>query len=79
MWRIGWRTMRGLLPTIEQFSGYHKLTPRESEVVGLICEGMKSTAIAECLAVSHATVRMHIRNVHRKAKTSDKTELVLRL
>jgi len=48
-------------------------------MIALICRGMKNAAIAADLGVSGATVRLHIRNVHRKVKTGDKVELVLKL
>ena len=42
------------------------LTPREREVLGLICEGLEDKAIAEKLALSGNTVRNHVAAIYGK-------------
>jgi DNA-binding NarL/FixJ family response regulator len=42
------------------------LTPRESEVLGLMAEGHTNAAIAERLVVTHGAVEKHVRNVFLK-------------
>jgi DNA-binding NarL/FixJ family response regulator len=42
------------------------LTPRESEVLGLMAEGHTNAAIAERLVVTHGAVEKHVRNVFIK-------------
>lgn len=64
------------LPKLALVSQYH-LTDREVQVVALICKGMKNGSIAEMLGLAMPTVRFHLRNVHKKLKTSDKVDIVL--
>ncbi|WP_024876855.1 response regulator transcription factor [Saccharomonospora piscinae] len=49
------------------------LTPRESEVLGLMAQGMTNSAIAVRLVVSHGAVEKHIGNIFAKLglETSD--------
>lgn len=42
------------------------LTPREREVLGLICEGMEDKAIADKLMLSGNTVRNHVASIYAK-------------
>ena len=63
---------------VAQFCDVHKLTPREMQVVLLICSGVKNVVVAMRMGVSEATVRLHITNIHRKLGTASKAELVLR-
>ncbi len=42
------------------------LTPREREVLGLICEGIDDKAIAERLSLSGNTVRNHVASIYAK-------------
>lgn len=55
------------------------LTPREREVLTHCCSGLKNQAIAFRLGVSASAIRRHLRNLHRKTHTSDKSELILNL
>lgn len=55
----------------------HALTPREREALSLVCEGLKNDAIAERMGVTTDTVRLHLRNLHKKTGTADKVELVI--
>ena len=54
----------------------HALTRRESQTLWFACLGFKNSVIAERLEVSLDTVRLHIRNLHRKTRTADKVDLV---
>jgi DNA-binding NarL/FixJ family response regulator len=53
------------------------LTPREREVVELICEGLRNKEIADRLHISLATVSHHLTAVFRKLEVSDRTSLVI--
>lgn len=64
---------------IAAYCRHHHLTPREHQVVHLVCEGKKNSAIAASLTLSGATVALHLTNVHRKTATACKVELVLDL
>jgi two-component system, NarL family, response regulator LiaR len=52
------------------------LTPREWEVLDLLCEGMGTDDIADKLVVSIETVRSHVRNLLRKLGVSSREEAV---
>lgn len=45
-------------------------TPRETDIVKLILDGYKTTAIAEKLSLSHNTIDTHRKNINRKTGTS---------
>jgi DNA-binding CsgD family transcriptional regulator len=53
------------------------LSPREREVVQLVCEGKASKEIASILNVSLATAETHRSNVLRKLRLHSVAELVL--
>jgi DNA-binding NarL/FixJ family response regulator len=53
------------------------LTPREREVVGLLCEGLRNKKIADRLAVTDVTVRHHLTSVFSKLGVSDRLGLLL--
>lgn len=48
------------------------LTPREREVLGMICEGLDNAAIARVLFVSVHTVKHHVQGVLRKLEVPDR-------
>jgi two-component system response regulator NreC len=52
------------------------LTPRETEVLGLIAVGHTNPEIAEKLVVSIRTVETHRAAIHRKLNTTNRAELV---
>lgn len=64
---------------IVSISGACDLTPREQQVLCLCCFAHKNSVIASTLRISVSAVRRHLRNLHRKTGTADKTELVLML
>ena len=51
-----------------------RLSPRESEVLELLAEGMRATAIAKHFVVSIPTVRAHIRSILTKLDVSCQLE-----
>jgi DNA-binding NarL/FixJ family response regulator len=53
-----------------------ELTPREWEVLDLLCEGKTTAEIADTLVVSLETVRSHIKNILRKLGVSSREEAV---
>jgi RNA polymerase sigma factor (sigma-70 family) len=57
------RTMR-VVPVAQELG--HALTPREREVVDLMSEGLTNRQIAERLAISRATVKVHVRHILEK-------------
>jgi two-component system nitrate/nitrite response regulator NarL len=61
---------RAILSTLVRDSvrplGEQPLTRRESEILRLICLGLKNREIAEKLYVSRETVRWHVRSIYSK-------------
>jgi DNA-binding NarL/FixJ family response regulator len=53
------------------------LTPREREVILLICDGKKNKDIANALHISGATVSHHLTSIFRKLEVEDRTSLVI--
>jgi len=51
------------------------LSPRESEIVKLVAEGMTSKEIAELLVISEKTVERHRANVLEKLNLRDRVDL----
>lgn len=62
---------------ISRLNEEQRLTARETDVVTLICRGLKNEVIARQLHLTNSTVRFHLRNIHRKTDTCDKLDLVL--
>ena len=52
------------------------LTPRETEIVGLIAKGLTSKAVAEKLFISEFTVIKHRKNIIKKLNVKNFTEVV---
>lgn len=54
------------------------LTPRESEVLQYLAEGLANKAIAQTLGISHNTVKFHINAIFTKLNVQSRTEAVVR-
>jgi len=53
------------------------LTPREREVISLICEGLRNKEVSARLHISEATVSHHLSAIYRKLDVEDRTSLVI--
>ncbi len=62
---------------VEPHHGFDKVTAREREIVGLVCEGLGNQAIAERLEISEATVRHHLTSIYAKTGVRDRVSLVI--
>lgn len=51
-----------------------RLTPRETDVMRLVRDGMSNTQIARCLGVSAATVGKHLENVYAKTGAQSRVQ-----
>jgi DNA-binding NarL/FixJ family response regulator len=57
----------------------NKLTPRESDVLGLLVHGLAGKQIARRLAISLFTVNEHLRSLYRKCGVTGREDLLGRL
>lgn len=55
------------------------LTPREAEIVNLLCQGTSPTHISESLYISLATTYKHIANIYEKMNVSSMQELLVKV
>ncbi|WP_030160151.1 response regulator transcription factor [Glycomyces sp. NRRL B-16210] len=68
--------MRGLM-TGTAAQAAPSLTPRESQVLGLIAKGQTNRQIARALGVSEKTVKTHVTNLLRRIDAADRTQAAL--
>jgi DNA-binding NarL/FixJ family response regulator len=54
-----------------------RLTPREREIVQLICEGMKNKEVADQLGITPGTVKVHLMHIFEKTGVKDRFELAV--
>ena len=55
----------------------HALSPRQSEVLSLICEGLKNSEIANSLNMSEGTVKIHITAIFKQLKVTSRIQALL--
>ena len=60
----------------ETRTGAKGLSPRESEVLGLVAKGLGNREIGDRLGISENSVKMHLKRVNFKLGASDRTEAV---
>jgi DNA-binding NarL/FixJ family response regulator len=64
------------LTTIEP-EALARLTPRQLEVLERLCQGLPNKLIAYELDMQESTVKVHVRNIMRKLKATNRTQLAL--
>ncbi|MCC3761709.1 response regulator transcription factor [Glycomyces sp. TRM65418] len=69
--------MRGLMSGNGNAASTPSLTPRESQVLGLIAKGQTNRQIARALGVSEKTVKTHVTNLLRRIDAADRTQAAL--
>lgn len=55
-----------------------KLSPRETEILELLCEGLANKEIADRLSISTETVRVHLKHVYEKLHVRSRTEAAMK-
>lgn len=55
-------------------SPFSDLTPRETEILGLLAEGQSNKAIARNLGISDGTVKLHVKAILRKLNVHSRVE-----
>jgi len=53
---------------------FSELTPRESEILGLLAEGQSNKMIARNLGISDGTVKLHVKSILRKLGVHSRVE-----
>lgn len=54
------------------------LTPRELQILKELAEGKSNRVVAEALHISEGTVKVHVKNLLRKANAKSRTEMAVR-
>ena len=54
-----------------------RVTPREKEVLSLICNGFSNKEIAAKLGISEQTVKNHVSELMAKSRTHSRTQLAI--
>lgn len=68
--------LRPPLESIELEPGEEELTPRETEVLRMMTEGLSNREIASVLGISEHTVKFHITSIFGKLGSASRTEAV---
>jgi DNA-binding CsgD family transcriptional regulator len=55
---------------------YASLTPREKQVLKLLCGGKNNPQIADVLFISRRTVEQHRKNINRKLQVSSVAQVI---
>lgn len=61
-------------PASAETSPFDELTPRETEILGLLAEGQSNKAIARNLGISDGTVKLHVKAILRKLNVHSRVE-----
>jgi DNA-binding NarL/FixJ family response regulator len=70
------RDLAGALFSADADTGTVPLSERETEVLGLLAQGMSNKEVAAALFISRATVKSHIENILRKLEANDRAAAV---
>jgi len=61
--------------SLESFYAKFNITPREREIIGLICSGRGNQAIANHLFISIHTVKRHVNQIYQKVRVRNRVQL----
>lgn len=65
-------------PSVENMELSEALTPRETDVLWLIAEGLTNSAIAQALGLSPGTVKSYVQNILQKLNATDRTHAAVK-
>lgn len=68
------KAVKGKEETPINNSPFADLTPRETEILGLLAEGQSNKAIARNLGISDGTVKLHVKAILRKLNVHSRVE-----
>ena len=69
------KVVQGNVPETEQEeTPFEDLTPRETEILGLLAEGQSNKVIARNLGISDGTVKLHVKAILRKLDVHSRVE-----
>ncbi len=71
------RVAAALLPSAENGDGAGGLSPRETEVLRLVAQGLANKQIARALGITERTVKAHLGRVFREIGVLDRTSAAL--
>ena len=57
--------------------GGMRITPREREIIELVCRGLKNKEIAEVMTITPGTVKVHLMHIFEKTGARDRFQLAL--
>lgn len=55
----------------------YNMSPRETEIAKLVCQGLSNKKISSDLKIELGTVKVHLRNIYRKVRAKNKFVLLL--
>ena len=69
------KVVQGNVPNMEdEKTPFEDLTPRETEILGLLAEGQSNKVIARNLGISDGTVKLHVKAILRKLNVHSRVE-----
>ena len=63
---------------VHRFCSTYDLSPRERQILDLVCRSHHPKAVADLIGCSYATVRTHLRRMYGKIGCSGLRELMIR-
>ncbi len=66
------------IATVKLPDGVESLTPRETEVLMLLADGLSNQEIADVMFVTEGTIKRHTHNIYRKLEVNNRTQAVMR-
>lgn len=64
---------------VEAFALAHGISPRETQVLHLICEGLSYAQIAERLFIAENTIKIHVSRILKKTTSKSRSQLVCKI